>query len=133
MLSYNRIEDGFMRLILDFFEYTISGWVYLIWFVLMIIFSLACLGVVGDKVSKQKKAELAEIRKKTAQDEYNKAQEIIDKQSHKAGFEAFNSSSKDKKVGTDNEKKEVPNMIDFDKMTDTSKNKINDTNADVNK
>ncbi len=74
-----------MELIVNFFEYTLSGWVYIIWFVLMIIFSLACLGVVGDKVSKKRLAELKVLREKAAEDEYKKAQETIEKQTQNAG------------------------------------------------
>lgn len=81
----HRIEGDLVELIVNFFEYTLSGWVYIIWFVLMIIFSLACLGVVGDKVSKKRLAELKVLREKAAEDEYKKAQETIEKQTQNAG------------------------------------------------
>ncbi len=76
-----------MRMILDFFEYTLDGplfWVYLIF---MLICSLACLGVVGDKVSKKKQAELIAKREALAKEEYRKAQELIDKQAHSYGVD----------------------------------------------
>ena len=53
----------------------------------MIIFSLACLGVVGDKVSKKKQAEMIAKREALAQEEYKKAQELIDKQAHSYGVD----------------------------------------------
>jgi hypothetical protein len=74
-----------MRLIIDFFEYTISGWIYLIYFIVMMIFSFACLGVVGEKVSKKKYAELMAKRERAAQEEYRKAQELIERQAQSYG------------------------------------------------
>lgn len=75
-----------MRLIIDFFEYTISGWIYLIYFVVMMICSFACLGVVGDKISKKRHAELIAKREKAAQEEYRKAQELIERQAQSYGI-----------------------------------------------
>lgn len=74
-----------MRLIIDFFEYTISGWIYFIYFVVMMICSFACLGVVGDKVSKKRHAELIAKRERAAQEEYRKAQELIERQAQSYG------------------------------------------------
>lgn len=71
-----------MQIIIDFLEYTLDGWLYFIYFVVMIIFSLACLGVVGDKVFKKREEELKTRRELAAQEEYKKAQETIDKQAH---------------------------------------------------
>lgn len=73
--------------IINFFEYTLSGWLYFIWLILMLIFSLACLGVVGDKVSKKRLKELAEKRKQEAEEEYEKAHELVEKQIQKAGVD----------------------------------------------
>lgn len=81
----HRIEGETMRLIIDFFEYTISGWIYLIYFIVMMIFSFACLGVVGEKVSKKKYAELMAKRERAAQEEYRKAQELIERQAQSYG------------------------------------------------
>ena len=66
--------------IIHFLEYTISGWLYFIWLILMLTFSLACLGVVGDKVSKKRLKELSERREKEAEEEYEKAHELVEKQ-----------------------------------------------------
>lgn len=71
-----------MQIIINFFEYTLSGWLYVIYFILMMIFAFACLGVVGEKVSKKKQAELQARRERVAQEEYKKAQETLDKQAH---------------------------------------------------
>ena len=73
--------------IINFFEYTLSGWLYFIWLILMLIFSLACLGVVGDKVSKKRLKDLAEKRKKEAEEEYAKAHELVERQIQKAGVD----------------------------------------------
>lgn len=76
-----------MSFIIDFFEYTLHGWIYAIWFILMIIFSLACLGVVGEKVSKKRLAELAALREKEAEEEYKKAQDLIERQAQNMGLD----------------------------------------------
>ena len=76
-----------MELIINFFEYTLSGWVYIVWLVLMIIFSLACLGVVGDKVARKKSEELKELRKKAAEEEYKRAQEVLEQQAQNTGVD----------------------------------------------
>ena len=73
--------------IINFFEYTLSGWLYFIWLILMLIFSLACLGVVGEKVSKKRLQELAEKRKQEAEEEYEKAHELVERQIQKAGVD----------------------------------------------
>ncbi len=76
-----------MSFIINFFEYTLHGWVYAIWFILMIIFSLACLGIVGEKVSKKRLAELAALREKEAEEEYKKAQDLIERQAQNMGLD----------------------------------------------
>ena len=48
--------------------------------ILMIIFSLACLGVVGEKVSKRKQEELIAKREALAKAESEKAKDLIKKQ-----------------------------------------------------
>lgn len=73
--------------IIHFLEYTISGWLYFIWLILMLTFSLACLGVVGDKVSKKRLKELSERREKEAEEEYEKAHELVEKQIQKSGVD----------------------------------------------
>ena len=69
-----------MQVIIDFFEYTLSGGIWFIYFILMIIFSLACLGVVGEKVSKRKQEELIAKREALAKAESEKAKDLIKKQ-----------------------------------------------------
>ena len=69
-----------MQVIIDFFEYTLSGGRWFIYFILMIIFSLACLGVVGEKVSKRKHEELIAKREALAKAESEKAKDLIKKQ-----------------------------------------------------
>lgn len=69
-----------MQAIIDFFEYTLSGGIWFIYFILMIIFSLACLGVVGEKVSKRKQEELIAKREALAKAESEKAKDLIKKQ-----------------------------------------------------
>lgn len=74
-----------MQLIINFFEYTLSGGVYFIYFVVMVIFSLACLGVVGEKVSKIKQEELIAKREALAKEESEKAKEMVKKQAESYG------------------------------------------------
>lgn len=74
-----------MQLIINFFEYTLSGGVYFIYFVIMIICSLACVGVVGEKVSKRKQAELIAKREALAKEESEKAKEMVKKQAESYG------------------------------------------------
>lgn len=69
-----------MQVVVDFFEYTLSGGIWFIYFILMIIFSLACLGVVGEKVSKRKHEELVAKREALAKAESEKAKDLIKKQ-----------------------------------------------------
>lgn len=76
-----------MRFILDFFEYTLDGFFGFLYSAVMIICSLACLGVVGDKVSKKKQEEMIAKREALAQEEYKKAQELIDKQARSYGVD----------------------------------------------
>lgn len=68
--------------ILEFFEYTFSGWLYFVYLIFMLICSFACLGVVGDRVSKKQQADLIAKREKAAQEEYKKAQSTIEKQAN---------------------------------------------------
>ncbi len=75
---------------LRFFEYTLSGWLYFVWLVLMLIFSLACLGVIGEKVSKKKEKERLEKRRLAAEEEYKKAQELVERQAQMQGIEEYN-------------------------------------------
>jgi len=74
-----------MQAIIDFFKYTIDGWVYGIYFVVMLIFSFACLGIVGEKISKRTHAELMAKREALARKESEKAKDIIKKQSEYQG------------------------------------------------
>ena len=74
-----------MQLIINFFEYTLSGGLYFIYFVVMIICSLACVGVVGEKVSKRKQAELIAKREALAKEESEKAKEMVKKQAESYG------------------------------------------------
>ena len=74
-----------MQLIINFFEYTLSGGLYFIYFVIMIICSLACVGVVGEKVSKRKQAELIAKREALAKEESEKAKEMVKKQAESYG------------------------------------------------
>ena len=74
-----------MQLIINFFEYTLSGGLYFIYFVIMIICSLACVGVVGEKVSKKKQAELIAKREALAKEESEKAKEMVKKQAESYG------------------------------------------------
>ena len=69
-----------MQAIIDFFEYTLDGGAYLIYVLLMFIFSFACLGVVGEKVSKRKHAEMLAKREELARKESEKARELVKKQ-----------------------------------------------------
>lgn len=81
-----------MQAIINFFEYTLSGWAYLIYFILMLIFSLACLGVVGEKVSKRKQNELLEKKHAIAQKELEKAKDYVKKQNDIYSKNNFNDS-----------------------------------------
>ena len=74
-----------MQVIIDFFEYTLSGGLWFIYFILMITFSLACLGVVGEKVSKRKQEELIAKREALAKAESEKAKDLIKKQAESYG------------------------------------------------
>ena len=67
---------------LEFFQYTLSGLLGWIWFFVFIICSLACVGVVGEKESKKKQAELLARQEAAAKEEYKKAQELIEKQAN---------------------------------------------------
>ena len=67
---------------LEFFQYTLSGFLGWIWFFVFIICSLACVGVVGEKESKKKQAELLARQEAAAREEYKKAQELIEKQAN---------------------------------------------------
>ena len=74
-----------MQVIIDFFEYTLDGGLGLAYTIAMIIFSLACLGVVGEKVSKKKHEELIAKREALAKEESNKAKELVKKQAESYG------------------------------------------------
>jgi len=76
-----------VEVIIDFFEYTLSGWIYFIYFIIMMIFSFACLGVVGEKVSKKRHNELLAKREAAAMEEYKKAKELIEKQANSYGVD----------------------------------------------
>ena len=67
---------------IEFFQYTLSGLLGWIWFFVFIICSLACVGVVGEKESKKKQAELLARQEAAAKEEYKKAQELIEKQAN---------------------------------------------------
>lgn len=71
-----------MQMILEFFQYTLSGIWFWIWFFIMITCSLACVGVVGEKESKKKQADMLAKREAAAKEEYKKAQELIEKQAN---------------------------------------------------
>lgn len=73
--------------IIEFFEYTLDGWLYFIYFVFMIFCAFSCLGVVGDRVSKKKQAELIAKKEQAAQEEYKKAHETIEKQANATGID----------------------------------------------
>ena len=72
---------------LEFFQYTLSGLLGWIWFFVFIICSLACVGVVGEKESKKKQAELLARQEAAAKEEYKKAQELIEKQANSYGVD----------------------------------------------
>lgn len=74
-----------MQFIIEFLEYKLTGIGYGIYLVVMIIFSLACLGVVGDKVAKKKQAELLAKREALAKEESEKAKEMVKKQAESYG------------------------------------------------
>lgn len=87
--------------IFEFIEYTLSGWLFVVYFIFMLICSLACLGVVGDRVSKKQQADLIEKREKEAQEEYKKAQSTIEKQANSYSVDTTLDPSL-KKENTDN-------------------------------
>ncbi len=123
--------------IINFFEYTLSGWLYFLWLILMLIFSLACLGVVGEKVSKKRLQELAEKRKQEAEEEYEKAHELVERQIQKAGVDiVYDPSAEGAKEAEDSYQVRIMDIsnatnIEHDEPnTNTDAN--NGTNATVN-
>jgi len=71
--------------IIHFFEYSISGWWYFFYFIIMVTLGFACLGVVGDKKSKQKHAEKMIRREAIAREEFERAQRLISTQTTYSG------------------------------------------------
>ena len=72
-------------LIIEFLEYKLSGPIYVIYLVFMLIFSLACLGVVGERKTKAKQAKMLARREAKAKEESEKAKELVKKQAESYG------------------------------------------------
>ncbi len=91
--------------IIHFFEYSISGWWYFFYFIIMVTLGFACLGVVGDKKSKQKHAEKLIRREAIAREEFERAQKLISNQTTYSG-DTYNLDP----LAQDNNKKEEPKV-----------------------
>lgn len=72
-------------LIIEFLEYELSGLVYVVYLLVMLIFSLACLGVVGERKTKAKQAKMLARREAKAREESERAKELVKKQAESYG------------------------------------------------
>ena len=76
-----------MEYVINFFEYGVRGIWYVLWVVVLVIVGFAFLGIIGNKQTLKRNAELEKKREEQAKNEANKTHEQMEKNAQFGGID----------------------------------------------
>ena len=109
-----------MEFIINFFEYYVYGFWYILYLIFFVILGFSLIGVVGEKATKKKIAEEEAKREERIKEEYKKAHELIEKQANTYSVdmtldpEAAKAANEVPLAADEKPKEKKQEVIDFD-------------------
>ena len=76
-----------MEYVINFFEYGVRGIWYVLWVIVLVIVGFAFLGIIGNKQTLKRNAELEKKRQEQAKNEANKTHEQMEKNAQFGGID----------------------------------------------